>query len=429
VRDAAQSFLLPLWNAVSFFTIYANLDGWTPPTADAAPLPFAGRPPLDRWVLVRLDGVVREVGGHLDAYRTTEAARSLEGFVEELTNWYIRRSRGRFWAAGGGDGGGEAGDKESAYRALYEVLTTLARLLAPFTPFLADVLHGNLVRSQRGESGAGADSVHLEDWPVPPEGAAARAEPELEAAMAAIQRIVRLGHAARNTHGIKTRQPLAAVTLVAADEALPGRVAPYEGLLRDELNVHAVRWAADRSEYVHHEVKPVFPKTGPRFGRQMKEVQAALAAADGDALAAQLEARGAVTLELSTGPAELSSEEVEVRLVERAGTATQGDRELLVALETELTPELVAEGRAREVVHLVQSARKDLDLDYADRIRVRYAAGAELAAAVAAHRDWIAGETLAAELAEAGGELPPDAREASVEGDAFRFTVERAASS
>jgi isoleucyl-tRNA synthetase len=426
VREAAQSFLLPLWNAVSFFTIYANLDGWRPPAEGAAPLPFAARPPLDRWVLLRLDGVVREVGGHLDAYRTTEAARALEGFVEELTNWYIRRSRGRFWAADGppGEGGGGDGGKESAYRALFEVLVTLARLLAPFTPFLAEVLHGNLVRSQ----GGGADSVHLEDWPAPPEGAAARAEPELEAAMAAIQRIVRLGHAARNTHGIKTRQPLAAVTLVAADEALPARVAPYEGLLRDELNVHAVRWAADRSEYVHHEVKPVFPKTGPRFGRQMKEVQAALAAADGDALAAELEADGAITLALSTGPAELSSEEVEVRLVERAGTATQGDRELLVALETELTPELVAEGRAREVVHLVQSARKDLDLDYADRIRVRYAAGAELAAAVAAHRDWIAGETLAAELAEADGELPPDAREASVEGDPFRYTVERAAS-
>ena len=305
------------------------------------------------------------------------------------------------------------------------MLTTLARLLAPFTPFVADVLHGNLVRSQ----GRGAESVHLEDWPAAAAGAAARSEPELEAAMTAIQRIVRLGHAARNGHGIKTRQPLAAVTLVAADEALPARVAPYEDLLRDELNVHQVRWAADRGEYVHHDVRPVFPKTGPRFGKQMKEVQAALAAADGDALAAELEERGAVSVELSTGPAELSAEELEVRLVERAGTATQGDRELLVALETELTPELVAEGRAREVVHLVQSARKDLDLDYADRIRVRYATAPELAADVAAHRDWIAAETLAVELAEAdgtaAGALPAGARDTTVEGLPFRFSVER----
>jgi len=424
VREAAQSFLLPLWNAVSFFTIYANLDGWAPPGDDEPALDFAARPPLDRWVLLRLDRLSSEVAGHLDGYRTTEAARALEDFVEELTNWYIRRSRGRFWAAGESDGDAARGDKESAYRALYEVLTTLARLLAPFTPFVADVLHGNLVRSQ----GRGAESVHLEDWPAAA-GAAARSEPELEAAMTAIQRIVRLGHAARNSHGIKTRQPLAAVTLVAADEALPARVAPYEGLLRDELNVHQVRWAADRGEYVHHDVRPVFPKTGPRFGKQMKEVQAALAAADGDALAAELEERGAVSVELSTGPAELSAEELEVRLVERAGTATQGDRELLVALETELTPELVAEGRAREVVHLVQSARKDLDLDYADRIRVRYATAPELAADVAAHRDWIAAETLAVELAEAdgtaSGALPAGARDTTVEGLPFRFSVER----
>ncbi|HEX6201408.1 MAG TPA: DUF5915 domain-containing protein, partial [Thermoanaerobaculia bacterium] len=313
--------------------------------------------------------------------------------------------------------------KESAYRALYEVLATLARLVAPFTPFVAEVLHRHLVRSQ--DAGA-AESVHLEDWPAAPAGADERHEPELEAGMAAVQRIVALGHAARNLHALKTRQPLARVTLVSADPGLRDLLArpDFAGLVEDELNVAEVSWAADRAQFVRHEVKPVYPKLGPRFGKRMKEVAAALAAADGDAVAAAIEAEGRYRLDLAGEPVDLAADELEVRLVERAGTATQGDRELLVALDTELTPELVAEGLAREVVHLLQTARKDLDLDYADRIRVRYAAAPELAAAVAAHRDWIAEQTLAVELA--AGEPDAGVRQAAVEGHDFRFTVERA---
>jgi isoleucyl-tRNA synthetase len=419
VREAAQKLLLPLWNALSFFTIYANLDGWRP--GGEAPH-FADRPALDRWVLLRLDRLVRETTDHLDAYRTADAARGIETFLDELTNWYIRRSRERFWAGGGGAAGsGEAAGKESAYRALYEVLVTLARLIAPFTPFVAEVLHRHLVRSQ---DEAAAASVHLEDWPAPAEG---RREDRLEEGMAAVQRIVALGHGARNLHGLKTRQPLASVTLVSADPTLRERISEgtFLDLVRDELNVKEVRWAQDRTAFVHQEVKPVYPKLGPRFGKRMKEVAAALAAADGDRVAAEIEERGATTLRLGDEAVDLAADEIEVRLVERAGTATQGDRELLVALDTELTAELIAEGWAREVVHLLQTARKELDLDYADRIRVRYAATPELAAAVAAHRGWIAEQTLAVELAE--GEPPSAARQATVEGHDFRFSVERAA--
>jgi isoleucyl-tRNA synthetase len=389
VREAAQGFLLPLWNALSFFTIYANLDGWSP---GSSPLPpFAERPALDRWILLRLDRLVADTTRYLEEYSLTEAARGIEELLDDLTNWYIRRSRARFWA-GDGEPGDEAG-KASAYAALYEVLTTLARLIAPFTPFVAEVLHRHLVRSQR--DGA-AESVHLEDWPEPPGD---RRDEALETGMAAVQRIVRLGHAARNTHGLKTRQPLAAVTLVTANESLRPLVEPYAGLLKDELNVKEIHWAADRTQYVHHEVKPIFPKTGPRFGKRMPEVKKALDSGEGDALAAELERTGKVTVQLADGPEDLSAEEVEVRLVERAGTATQGDRELLVALETELTPGLVAEGLAREFVHWVQQERKKQDLDYADRIRVRFQAGPEMKDAVDAHRDWVAGETLAIEIA------------------------------
>ncbi len=285
VREAAQRFLLPLWNALSFFTIYANLDGWRP-AGPTAPLDFAKRPALDRWILLRLDRLAAEMTLNLDTYEPTGAARVIEEFLDDLTNWYIRRSRSRFWAP---DGQEDHADKESAYRALYEVLTTVARLIAPFTPFVADVLHRHLVRSQ---DPAAAASVHLESWPEPATSQTSRKDEPLEKGMAAIQRIVRLGHAARNLHGLKTRQPLAAVTLVTADVALPGLVMPYADLLKDELNVREIRWAEDRTQYVHHEVRPVFPKTGPRFGKQMPEVKRALESADGDALAAELERCG-----------------------------------------------------------------------------------------------------------------------------------------
>ncbi len=420
VREAAQKFLLPLWNAVSFFTIYANLDGWRPRTPGIE-TPFAERPALDRWVLLRLDRVTEEVTARLDGYDLTEATRTIEAFVDDLTNWYIRRSRGRFWSA---DAGGSDADKHSAYQALYEVLTTLSRVLAPFVPFIAEVLHRHLVRSQNPDAQA---SVHLEDWPaLQSDTPAGRADAALETGMATVQRIVRLGHAARNVHSLKTRQPLAAVTLVAADSTLAAAVAPYLDILRDELNVKEVRWAADRKEYVHADVRPIFPKLGKRFGKRMPEIKAALEAASGEALLEQLEATGKLTIDLAGEPIELVTEEVEIRLVEREGTATQGDRELLVALDTHVTPELLAEGWAREVVSRIQTARKEQHLDYADRIRIRFRAAEPLATAIATHRDWILGETLGVEFVgatEAGD--TEGLAEAPIEGHDFAFAIEK----
>ncbi|MDH3253556.1 MAG: isoleucine--tRNA ligase, partial [Acidobacteriota bacterium] len=309
VREAAQKFLLPLWNAVSFFTIYANLDGWRP--RDEL-VDFAQRPQLDRWILLRLDRLSEALTSHLDAYRIVESARELESFIDDLTNWYIRRSRDRFWAPSGRHNVG----KESAYQTLYDVLCRLARLIAPFTPFVADVLHRHLERSLNRGS---ALSVHLEEWP---DDMAGRHDDELERGMAVVQRIVRLGHAARNDHGLKTRQPLAAVTIVTADQELRRVVAPHSAVLLQELNVHDLRWAEDRTVYVRHDVRPNFPKCGPRFGKQMKALQQALAVADGDILATQLEDDGRLHIDLAGETVELSGDELEVRLVEREGTAT-----------------------------------------------------------------------------------------------------------
>ncbi len=410
VREAAQSFLIPLWNALSFFTIYANLDGWTP---GGATIPFKDRAPLDRWILLRFDRLVQETTGLLETYRVVEAARGIESFIDDLTNWYIRRSRDRFWAPAHQ----HPEDKESAYQSLYAVLTSLARVIAPFTPFVAEVMHRHLVRTQTAEAPL---SVHLESWP---EAGTERAEPELMAAMETVQRIVRLGHAARNSHALKVRQPLASVTLVTTDADMQARVANQLEVIREELNVREVLWATDRTAYVHHEVIPVFPKCGPRFGKQMPLLKKALAGADGDAMANDLGTRGTLTLTLDGEPVTLSDEEVEVRLIEREGMATQGDSSLLVALDTELTEDLVAEGWAREVIHRIQSARKEADLDYADRIRVRFRATEKLAEAVDRFRDHIAGETLAEGLLlDASAD---DLESKPVEDMEFALTIDR----
>jgi isoleucyl-tRNA synthetase len=419
VREAAQRFLLPLWNALSFFTIYANLDGWHP---ERPAIPFEERHDLDRWVLLRLERLIEEATARLDAYDVSGAARAIEDFLDDLTNWYIRRSRNRFWGGVAPDTAGDDLQKESAYQSLYAVLTTLARLIAPFTPFVAEVLHGNLVRSQRADA---PESVHLEDWPEHQGELFTSEATALFDGMSLILRFVRLGRAARSAHNLKVRQPLRSVTLVANVPGMQPHAERFFDLLKDELNVKEVLWAERRSDFVHHEVRPVFSKLGKRLGKRMPLVKDLLARADGDRLAEELERDGRIVLDLDGEAIALAGDEVEVKLVEKEGLATAGDRELLVALDTQTTPELVAEGRAREVVHHLQTARKEGDLDYADRIRVRYRADPELASAIAQNRDWIAGETLAVELAEI------DARgaglhEAPVDGLAFAFVIEKA---
>ena len=415
VREAAQKFQLPLWNALSFFTIYANLDGWTPERHPE--VSFADRPPLDRWMLLRLDRLVRETTDGLEDLSIGECAKQLEGFVDELTNWYIRRSRDRFWAPTEGPSGPSNVDKESAYQTLYEVLTTMSRLLAPFTPFLSEILYRHLELSQKDD---GVESVHLSSWPTPSEE---RSEPDLEAGMSAVQRIVKLGHAARNSHAMKTRQPLASVTLVAASADLPALVVPHTALLEEELNVKSVQWAADRSAYVHHDVRPIFPKLGPRFGKKMPLLKKALAAADGDSLADQLESTGRLIVPLEGTPVELTREEVEVRLEERSGLATQGDSELLVALDIELTSDLIQEGWAREVVNRIQTARKEARLDYADHISVTYQTSDELEAALTPWKDWICSETLTDHLSN--GNPNESAQTTPIDEHPFVFTIAR----
>ena len=283
---------------------------------------------------------------------------------------------------------------------------------------MAEVLHRSLVRSQ---SEGASESVHLESWPEP---VSERSDPDLETAMAAIQKIVRLGHAARNDHQMKTRQPLSSVTVVTADDTTRESVDPYLEILRQELNVREIHWAQDRTEYVHQEVRPNFRKCGPRFGKQMKTLQSVLAGSDGDELAADLLAQGAIEVELDGEAVRLTTEELELRMIEKEGMATQGDSEFLVALDGRLTEELIAEGRAREIVNRIQQRRKDLNLDYADRVRLTYKTDETLEAVMAIHRDWIASETLAIETRATEDDKGLQSR--TVDDMEFAFEIETA---
>jgi isoleucyl-tRNA synthetase len=384
--EIRRRFILPLWNSYAFFVNYAALDGWTPATSYEVPL--AERTMLDRWILSRLQGVIAEVRARLDDYDAAAATRALETFVvEELSNWYIRRNRRRFWKT-------EADrDKAAAYETLYEVLVTLSKLLAPFIPFLADEMYENLVGGVREDA---PRSVHLTDFPMPDP---AKVDAALDGDMAALLAVVGLGRAARTKAGAKVRQPLPAVLVWARDPAVLDAVERMQDQLLDELNVKALRRIDQPETYASYVVRPNLAVLGPKYGRRLGALRSALAEAEAGEVARTVRAGGTVTLRAGDEDFELTADELLVDVTERAGFNVAEDRDLLVALDATLTPELVAEGLARDFVRGVQDARKNAGLRIEDTIRLVYRADAESAAAIAAYADYIRGETLATTLA------------------------------
>jgi len=385
VVTSLQKFLIPLWNVYSFFTIYANIDDYDP-TAPARP--WRQRSALDRWILIKYNQLVASVTENLDAYRVTEAARAIEEFMDFVSNWFVRRSRRRFWQSAKNDA------KWDAYHTLYEVLTGLVYVTAPFTPFIAEELFQKLVRPFGKSREA---SVHLCDYPVPDPSVQ---DEELETGMDAALRVVRLGHAARNLSKVKVRQPLRQITLVTNDPALPEQVADYCDIILEELNVKDVVWAEDEEDYVHYEVKPNFRTLGPRLGKLVPAAQNALARMNPTEVATLATDGKEITLELDGQKVVLAPDDLDIRIVEKEGTVAQRDGNLLLVLDLEITPELREEGLAREFVNRVQSMRKTLDLEYERRIVLEFAVEEPVRSAVLKHQNYIMSETLAVSLNE-----------------------------
>jgi isoleucyl-tRNA synthetase len=386
VAEAVRGFLLPLWNVYAFCVLYAN--------ATVEPIEGSGQTELDRWIRSRLQAAIGTVREGLDAYDATSAGRAIAELLDDLTSWYVRRSRPRFWRG-----------ERAALGTLQDCLVTLTRLLAPFCPFVADEIHDNLV---------GGDSVHLADFPSPD---AAMRDAELEAAMAAVRATVRLGHAARSAARVKLRQPLREAVVVAAG-AQRGAIERLSELVRSELNVKALRFVSEAGELGRHEVKPNYRALGPRFASETPLVAKAIAALDPDHVAAALAAGRTVGVVIDGHDHDLGSDDLQVVLRPIEGYGLQREDGHAVALDLELTDALAREGLAREVVHAVQQARRDAGLDVSDRIALALAGDAELLDAARDHADYVAGETLAERVdfdgAGAGPSVSVDGRELRV---------------
>jgi isoleucyl-tRNA synthetase len=377
IREATRKTLLTVWNVFAFFATYADIDGWEPEPDDALPQPTHV---LDRWVLAVLDTAVVEVTERMDAFDALGASAAVAGLVDDLSNWYVRRSRPRFWGAGG------AGDPV-ALATLHHCLVVTAQLLAPFCPFLADELYTRLTGVRGPNAMIGNTSVHLSDWPEP----SAWADAGLVAEMAAARRLVGLGRAARTDAGVRLRQPLRRALLLYPDAELSDDVRQE---VASELNVQGLEDVASLEELMSWTVVPNFRALGPRLGRKVNEVKQALAEADGAALRRQLEAQGWIEV----AGERLERGDVEVRAGGHEEFALAQEGGWAVALDLELDDDLRHAGMARELVRELNDLRKRLDLALTDRVAVRVGAGPRLAAALDAHDDWVAQEVLAASL-------------------------------
>lgn len=413
VKEVLRSIVLPLWNAYSFLVTYANVDGWTPaalPGAKAAGGPgLAGLRPaaasrgnlLDRWILSASQRLVRVVTESMEAYELQRAIEPIVRFVDDLTNWYVRRSRRRFWKSE------DDADKRQAYETLYAVLLDTCRILAPYTPFIAEAMYRNLTQPLPEAGVEIPDSVHLCNWP---EYVAVEEDQELDDRMDFVIRTVSMGRALRTAHALKVRQPLQALHVATRDARARAALEEQADQVLEELNIKELHFDERESELVEFKVKANFKTLGPRLGRDVQLAAKGIAALPLETVLG-IEAGTAHDLDVGGQRVTLGPEDVVVERREKAGFFAQCSGSLTVAIDPVVTPELVEEGLAREFVNRVQNLRKDTGLHVSDRIRVRFhTAVAEVSRALARHADSIRSETLAVSLDESPQTLGPDSR-------------------
>jgi isoleucyl-tRNA synthetase len=410
VREVVRTVMLPYWNAYSFFTTYAAADGLTRDDLAAAPPP-ADRPEIDRWILSVLQSLVRRVNSEMEGYYLYNVIPPLIDFVDDLTNWYIRRSRRRFWGRHDAPDPATGRDTLSAFATLYEVLVTFSTLLAPVLPFVTERIYQGLVASS-----AGPRSIHHLDYP---EADGALIDTNLEAAMDVVRSVVTMGRGLRRTSNVRTRLPLPSLTVVSHDAAVRRIISEYTELIADELNVKAVLTSEDETAHAHLSAKPNYRILGPRLGAGIREVAAEIEALSEDRVAALLQGSS-----VAVGGMQLGLDDVVVSRDPREGIVVAADDRLAVALDTNLTSELEREGLARELAKAVQGLRRDAGLEVSDRIRLAWDSSSDrVADAMEAHGAWIAGEVLAV----AAERTPlPGASQIDVDGEPVAFQVSRA---
>lgn len=389
--EVRRRFLIPLWNVYSFLATYANIDGWTPARVEGSSLEDGPRNVLDRWILSRLQIVVRQVTERLDDYDVSPATRCTEAFVDDLSNWYVRRSRRRFWKSEQDE------DKKMAYWTLYQCLVTLVKLAAPIIPFVTEEMYQNLVRSV--DAGA-PESVHHCPYPVANE---TLVDQRLMADMDLAIQVSSLGRSARGLAGIKLRQPLARAVVVGPFEGEEDPLGPLADLVLDELNVKELRFAEDRKELVRYVLKPDPAILGPKYGPLLPRIQEVVASLDATTWARRLQEGEPIALAVDGEMVELLPEEValEARPHEGYKVSEQGD--YMVGVDIRLTDELIQEGLARELVRRIQNLRKEANFRIEEKIETYYQGDPDLIKVMREHGTYISQETLSLDIVESDG--------------------------
>ncbi|MHB1458591.1 MAG: isoleucine--tRNA ligase [Armatimonadota bacterium] len=378
--------LLTMWNVYSFFVTYALVDDWKPSAMPGEGERKAPVNELDRWILSRLHTLIADVTTELDNYEPARVTQAIDSFVDDLSNWHVRLSRRRFWKSQADD------DKQSAYSALYEVLVTLTKLLAPILPFTAEEMYQNLVRSVFPDA---PESVHHCDWPV---SDPSLIDERLMAETDAVMKVVRLGRSARNASGLKVRQPLASFTVKPSSLLEKEAILNNEKLMLDELNIKSIILVDSASGMVKHSLKPNFSLLGPKYGKLMPKIRETLANADQDALASKALEGESIQLEVDGQVLTLEPEELAVESITPENISCIEESGTVVAVDTTLTEELIQEGLVRDLVRMIQNLRKESGFNVDDRITIEYQAEGQLAAAIASHEEYIRQETLANSL-------------------------------
>lgn len=384
VAEGRNKFMGTLWNAYAFYVLYANIDEFNPVgyKTDYSSLSI-----MDKWLLSKLNALIEEVDGDLDSYAIPEAGRALQDFVDGLSNWYVRRSRGRFWTPG------LERDKINAYTTLYAALATVIKLAAPMIPFMTEDVYRNLVLSADPSA---PESVHLCDYPV---SDPSLIDKKLEASMDEALKIVVLGRAARNAVNIKNRRPLSKV-FVVAPEILSEELCE---IIADELNVKEVEFVTDSSSYVSYLLKPLLKTLGPKYGKRVGAIKEALAKLDGAAAKRELDKKNALTIEADGEKIELTSEELLIETVQKEGFHAESDGKITVILDANPTPELIEEGLVREIISKIQTTRKNAGFEVLDRIKIYVSGNDKILATLEANRDAVFRDVLAVDVVPSEG--------------------------
>ncbi len=403
VQEGQRKFMGTLWNTYAFFVLYANIDAFD---ATKYTLEYDKLPVMDKWLLSRLNTVVGEVDENLANYRIPEAARALQEFVDEMSNWYVRRSRERFWAKG------MEQDKINAYMTLYTALVTIAKAAAPMIPFMTEDIYRNLVCSIDSNA---PESVHLCDFPTVEEK---WIDKQLEADMEAVLKTVVMGRACRNTANIKNRQPINTM-FIKAPFTLG---AFYQEIIEEELNVKKVVFTDDVREFTTYTFKPQLKTVGPKYGKQLGGIREKLSTIDGNAAMDELKANGFIAFDVNGTEVKLAEEDLLIDIAQKEGYVTEADNTVTVVLDTNLTEELVEEGFVYEVISKIQTMRKDSGFEVMDHITVYISGNDRIAEVVKKNADAIAGKVLANSFQYKNGGL---SKEWNVNGENVVIGVEK----